>query len=342
MMNVGLVGLGKMGILHAGVLNTLNNVKIISVAETESILTKNFKKILPEINVYQNIDNMLDSEDLDLVYITTPVISHLPLSLSCIKKETNFFVEKPLTRNLEGAKNICFELKNSDIIHSVGYNLRFVDTFSKTKNLLEQKILGDILNVNSTMYVSNIFSKPTGWRFKKKLSGGGVLLELGCHLVDLLLWYFGPISNLTGKIKSVYSEVEDFGNADLEFENGIRGELDTSWSKEGYSIPEANIEIVGSNGKLRVNQDFIDIKLKNPVSTFPNKEKRIYKQELDKGISFDVAGPDYTKEDTHVVNCVVEKKHPLIDAFEASKTQSVLDAIYESDKKNQRVEVEYV
>ena len=342
MMNVGLVGLGKMGMLHAGILNTLNNVKIISVAETESLLTKNFKKILPEINVYQNIDNMLDSEDLDLVYITTPVISHLPLSLSCIKKETNFFVEKPLTRNLEEAKNICFELKNSDIIHSVGYNLRFVDTFSKTKNLLEQKILGDILNVNSTMYVSNIFSKPTGWRFKKKLSGGGVLLELGCHLVDLLLWYFGPISNLTGNIKSVYSEVEDFGNADLEFENGIRGELDTSWSKEGYSIPEANIEIVGSNGKLRVNQDFIDIKLKNPVSTFPNKEKRIYKQELDKGISFDVAGPDYTKEDAHVVNCVVEKKHPLIDAFEASKTQSVLDAIYESDKKNQRVEVEYV
>ena len=342
MMNVGLVGLGKMGILHAGILNTLNNVKIISVAETESLLTKNFKKILPEINVYQNIDKMLDSEDLDLVYITTPVISHLPLSLSCIKKETNFFVEKPLTRNLEEAKNICFELKNSDIIHSVGYNLRFVDTFSKTKNLLEQKILGDILNVNSTMYVSNIFSKPTGWRFKKKLSGGGVLLELGCHLVDLLLWYFGPISNLTGKIKSVYSEVEDFGNADLEFENGIRGVLDTSWSKEGYSIPEANIEIVGSNGKLRVNQDFIDIKLKNPVSTFPNKEKRIYKQELDKGISFDVAGPDYTKEDAHVVNCVVEKKPPLIDAFEASKTQSVLDAIYESDKKNQRVEVEYV
>jgi len=172
MMNVGLVGLGKMGILHAGILNTLNNVKIISVAETESLLTKNFKKILPEINVYQNIDKMLDSEDLDLVYITTPVISHLPLSLSCIKKETNFFVEKPLTRNLEEAKNICFELKNSDIIHSVGYNLRFVDTFSKTKNLLEQKILGDILNVNSTMYVSNIFSKPTGWRFKKKLSFG--------------------------------------------------------------------------------------------------------------------------------------------------------------------------
>ncbi len=342
MMNVGLVGLGKMGILHAGVLNTLNNVKIISVAETESLLTKNFKKILPEINVYQNIDNMLDSEDLDLVYITTPVISHLPLSLSCIKKETNFFVEKPLTRNLEEAKNICFELKNSDIIHSVGYNLRFTDTFSKTKNLLEQKILGDILNVNSTMYVSNIFSKPTGWRFKKKQSGGGVLLELGCHLVDLLLWYFGPISKLTGKTKSVYSEVEDFGNADLEFENGIQGNLDTSWSKEGYSIPEANIEIIGSNGKLRVNQDFIDIKLKNPVSTFPNTEKRIYKQELDKGVSFDVAGPDYTKEDTHVVNCVFEKKHPLIDAFEASKTQSVIEAIYESDKKNQRVEVEYV
>ncbi len=55
-----------------------------------------------------------------------------------------------------------------------------------------------------------------------------------------------------------------------------------------------------------------------------------------------MAGPDYTKEDTHVVNCVFEKKHPLIDAFEASKTQSVIEAIYESDKKSQKVNVDYV
>ncbi len=341
-MKVGIVGLGKMGLLHAGVLNTLDDVQFVSVAEKDSLLTKHFKNVLPKINVYKHLDEMLESENLDLIHITTPVVSHLPLTLTAIKNGINFFVEKPLTRNLDEAKQICSELKNSNLIHSVGYNVRFIETFSKVKSLLEQKVLGDITNVKSSMYVSNVFSKPSGWRFKKKISGGGALLELGCHLVDLLLWYFGPISTVTGKTKTVYSEVEDFAHANFKFEHGVDGELDTSWSKEGYTIPEINLEIKGNNGTMRVNQDFIEMKLKNSVQDFKQTDIKIYKQELEKGISFDVAGTDYTKEDIHLVDCVKNKKQPLINVFEASRTQSVIEAIYNSHSENRSLEVDYI
>jgi predicted dehydrogenase len=191
------------------------------------------------------------------------------------------------------------------------------------------------------MYASNIFSKPSGWRFNKKISGGGVLLELGCHLIDLLLWYFGSITKVSGSIKSIYSEVEDFAHAEFEFSNNIKGELDTSWSKEGFTIPEVNLEIIGSNGWLKVNQDYIEIKLKNPIPPIQETHVKIYKQELDQGVSFDVAGPDYTKEDMHIVNSVMKKRHTIIDAYEASKTQSVLQAIYDSAAQNKSLKVEY-
>ena len=341
-MKVGLIGLGKMGILHAAILNTIEDVQLVSIAEKESVLSKQLKTVMPSIKIYQNFEEMLNSEDLDLVHITTPVSSHLPMALSCIEKGVNFFVEKPLTRNLEEAKKICQALKKSNIIHSVGYNVRFIETFSKVKSLLDKKILGNITSVNSSMYVSNVFSKPSGWRFKKKISGGGVLLEMGCHLVDLLLWYFGPIIKVSGKTRAVYSEVEDFANAEFEFENGLHAEMDTSWSKEGYSIPEINLEIIGSNGKLRVNQDFIEIKLNEPVSPIEKTQVKIYKQELEKGVSFDVSGPDYTKEDINVVQSVKEKKAPLVDVFEASRTQSVIQAIYDSAANNCKVRVEYL
>lgn len=341
-MKVGIVGLGKMGLLHAGVLNTLEDVQFVSVAEKDSLLTKHFKNVLPKINVYKHLDEMLDSENLDLLHITTPVVSHLPLTLTAIKNGINFFVEKPLTRNLDEAKQICSELKKSNLIHSVGYNVRFIETFSKVKSLLEQKVLGDITNVKSSMYASNVFSKPSGWRFKKKISGGGVLLELGCHLVDLLLWYFGPITKVTGKTKTVYSEVEDFAHAKFLFEHGVHGELDTSWSKEGYSIPEINLEIKGNNGNLRVNQDFIEMKLKNPVLDFKQTDIKIYKQELEKGVSFDVAGIDYTKEDIHLVDCVKNHKQALINVFEASRTQSVIESIYNSHSENRSLAVDYI
>ena len=81
-MNVGIVGLGKMGLLHAGVLNTLDDVQIVSVAEKDSLVTKHLKSVLPEINVYKDLEHMLDTEHLDLVYITTPVSSHLPLTIT--------------------------------------------------------------------------------------------------------------------------------------------------------------------------------------------------------------------------------------------------------------------
>lgn len=69
------------------------------------------------------------------------------------------------------------------------------------------------------MYVSNILSKPGGWRSKKKVSGGGGLLDLGTHIVDLLLWYFSPISSVSGQVKSLYSdEVEDVAHMDRNFE----------------------------------------------------------------------------------------------------------------------------
>ncbi len=341
-MQVGIVGLGKMGLLHAGILNTIEDVKIVSVAEKDSLVTKHLKSVLPEINVYKNFDDMLDSENLDLVHITTPVGSHLPLALTSIKKGINFFVEKPLTRNLDEAKQICSQLKNSNLIHAVGYNVRFLDTFSNVKSILTENVLGDIINVNSSMYVSNIFSKPSGWRFKKKISGGGVLLELGCHLVDLLLWYFGRISKVIGKTKTVYSEVEDFAHAEFEFEKGIKGELDTSWSKEGYTIPEIHMEIKGTNGILKVNQDYIEMKLKKPVDKFKDSDVKIFKQELEKGVSFDVAGIDYTKEDTHIVDCVKNKKQTLVNVFEASKTQSVIQAIYDSDLEKRSFPVDYI
>ena len=341
-MNVGLIGLGKMGLLHAGILNSLENVTLCAISEKENMLLKHIGKVLPHITVYQNYEEMLNEEQLDLVYITTPMASHLPIMSNCIEKNMNFFVEKPLTRNLEEAKQVCAELQNSDIIHGVGYNVRFTGTFSKVKDLLDENILGEISEVKCSMFASNIFSKPKGWRFKKKISGGGVLLEMGCHLIDLLIWYFGKIEFVKGEITSIYSEVEDSASAHLEFQKNVVGELNTSWSKEGFRIPEITFLITGSNGTLKVNQDYIDLKLNKPAGSIKSTCQKIYKQSLEHGVQFDVGGPDYTQEDFHIINSVCNNEKPLVDVFEASKTQSVIQAIYDSAKKDEKLRVEYI
>lgn len=341
-MKAGIVGLGKMGLLHAGILNTFDDIQIVSIAEKENFVAKYIKNALPSVNVYDDYEKMLDKEKLDIVYITTPAPSHYPMIMSCIKKEINFFAEKPLATNLVEAKKICSELKKSNIIHGVGFNVRYVDTFSKAKSLIDSNVLGKINKVKSSQYVSNIFSKPSGWRFKKKSSGGGVLLEFGCHLVDLLSWYFGPVDNLNASTKSVYSDVDDFAHIDMNFQNGISAEFDTSWSIKGYRISETSIEITGSNGQMLVNQDYIDVKLNELVSGFSELCSKIYKQSLGRGVSFDVGGPDYTIQDQNMIECIKTSNLPLVNVFEASKTQSIIQAAYDSAKSKNEEKVEYI
>ena len=84
------------------------------------------------------------------------------------------------------------------------------------------------------------------------------------------------------------------------------------------------------------------MKLKNSIPEFKQTEIKIYKQELEKGVSFDVAGIDYTKEDTHLVDCVRNQKQTLVNVFEASKTQSVIQAIYDSDAEKRKITVDYI
>jgi predicted dehydrogenase len=341
-MNVAVVGLGKMGLLHTGILCSLPAIKMVAIAEKDKMIARYIRNSMPHINLYDDSEKMFKHEKLDIAYITTPISSHFHIALSCIKNKINFFIEKPLTKNFVESQRLCQELKKSNLIHSVGYNRRFIATFCRAKSLLDMGILGHILYVKSSMYVSNILSKPTGWRSRRSVSGGGVLLDLGAHVIDLLIWYFAPISRVSGKFRSIYSkEVEDFAHINLEFEGGFKGELDTSWSVFGYRLPELSIEVTGSNGRLRVNEDFVEIELKDAAPPFHQDKTIIYKQSLNNEVPIDLGGPEFTKEDIHLIECVLNEKQTLVSVFEATKTQSVIEAMYDSAGSGQMKEVEY-
>ena len=143
-MKVGIIGLGKMGMLHTGILNTLDDVHIVSVAESESQLTKYIKNAIPSAKVYEDYQKMIKSEELDLVYITTPPSSHMQIALECVNRGVNFFVEKPLTSNLEEAMKLCAELKNTQVVRALedkDQNVHEVDRFEFPNHWFDNSIL---------------------------------------------------------------------------------------------------------------------------------------------------------------------------------------------------------
>jgi predicted dehydrogenase len=336
--NVGIIGLGKMGILHTGILNSFDDVNVVAIAEKEKLMSSNIKKVLKNVNTYNDYQKMFNKEDLDLVYIATPTAFHTNISKDCAESGINFFVEKPLGISKDDCNGLIKLMNDKkDIINMVGYCKHFVDTFAKAKEILDSKILGEPLYLNSHMYVSQLFSKGKGWRYKKESSGGGVLNILATHLVDVLLWYFGDIVTVSGNSKSYYSnEVEDFIHSHLTFNSGLEGHLDASWSVRNYRLPEIKIEVQCSEGMLVVNDDYIKY-YEDSKEGFTT----LYKQDLYTGVEVDIGGPEYTRENRHMVNCVKNNKKSDIDIFYGYKVQCVNDSIYKSAEERKTVDVEY-
>jgi len=86
-MNIAIVGLGKMGLLHAGIFNSLKDVQITAIAEKEKLISNLIKKSSLGVQVYEKYESMLDSNNFDLVCITTPISTHLPIALLCLRLE---------------------------------------------------------------------------------------------------------------------------------------------------------------------------------------------------------------------------------------------------------------
>ena len=180
-----------------------------------------------------------------------------------------------------------------------------------------------------------MFKAGKGWRYSKKEAGGGVVIGQATHLIDLLQWYFGPVNKISAQTKNYYSqEVEDFAHAQFEFKNGIHGWMDSSWSMRHHRLLEINIEINAQNGSMQVNDDVVRLFLDRPAGDLPAGWTNYLKPDLFEGVEIDLGGPQYTKQDTHFLEAVMNNTKVGSDVRNAYVVQKIVDGIYASAAKH--------
>jgi len=334
-MKVSVIGIGKMGMLHAGIMNNLENVTLTSISDTSKLLlsfTKNLKK---DVNVYDDYIKMLDREKPDVAVITTPVFLHVPMAKECVKRNIAFFVEKPLSPFSSDAEDMVEAVEKKNLTTAVGYMMRYVETFAKAKELIDSGVLGKIINFRSTIYVAQLFKKGKGWRYDKKEAGGGVVIGQATHLVDLLQWYFGDVDKVSAHTQSFYSEeVEDFAHAHFEFKNGVTGWMDSSWSMRHHRLLEIGIEVNAENGNLSVSDDEVKLFLDRPVNGTAAGWTHFAKPDLFEGVEIDLGGPQYTRQDVQFIEAVKSGGKVGNDVRNAYEVQKIIDAVYASAQKH--------
>ncbi len=339
-LKVGVIGTGKMGLLHAGIFNSLDNSIISALSEKNKIIANVLKKYLPEVNTYQNYEEMLENEELDIIAITTPVFLHRKMIDDSMKRNLNIFVEKPLTMSGDQCQSVL--KKTYEKRTMVGYCRRFMGTYNLAKKLIKNSDLGNVQYFNSHLFVGQVFSEGKGWLYNPETSGGGVLIDLGSHAIDLFHYLFGDIKTVHATGKSIFNkDVEDYVSVNMNLKNVPTGSLEVSWSIKDYRLPEFKIEIHLDEGSIIVTEKYININSEKDVGPIKKGWNTYYKQDLTKNIPIDLGGPEYTLEDLHFLNCILEDKKTICDFREAAKTNFVIDKIYSSIKKEKVENINY-
>lgn len=324
MLKVGIVGLGKMGLLHAGILNFLPNVKISAVCDKSRLILNFSKKVFEDVNLVNDIQK-LSRYDLDLVYVTTPIFSHYPITKSLFLEgiTKNVFVEKTLGSSYEEAQDLCNLAKESKGVNMVGFMKRFAVTFNKAKNLLSEGILGDITSFKASAFSSDFLGKRN---LKKTDSTGGDLRDLGSHAIDLAHWFFGDfqVDDFASKTIS-NSENSSFFNV-KQLDLAINGSFHVSRCMQGYRMPEISVYVRGSNGSLNVNDDQVILKLNSDTPLV------WYRHDLQDKVDFLLGGSEYFREDQLFVNSIINSKHVESDFPNAAKVDFIIDQVMERNE----------
>lgn len=340
-LRVGVIGFGKMGLLHASIANGLEISQLTAAADPTAGLLESLKRLKPELAIYDDYERMLESQALDAVFITSPTHLHSSMALKCATAGIPFLVEKPLTPRTADSQALLAALRKTPVTNAVGYMARHIDTFRKAREVVASGVLGRLMHLQSTMYVSQLFRTGEGWRYDPKFSGGGVLITQNSHLVDLLLWIFGPVSHVTGHVKHFYStQVDDFAHAVLEFKSGLTGFMDTSWSIRHHRTVNLSITVHAENGTLQVTDDDVRLFLDDANGGHRAGWTIWKKPDLFEGVPLDVGGPEYTRQDEQFLKAAAARQPVECDVESAQRVQLVIEAVYESAASRRSISLE--
>ena len=318
--NIGLIGLGGMGKIHFQNSMLLKNAKVLAVAD----ISKESRSMARERGikqVYDNYEKLLEDPAIDCVIISLPNHFHAECAIKAAEHEKHIFIEKPLARDVEEGREIVSKARKNGVKTMVGYPLRFTK-FADVKEEIDNGHLGDIVTAIATNVTGGPFFPRTStpsipspvpsWWFQRELAGGGALLDLGSHMIDILLFYFG---NKIASVKTLLGHrfnlpLEDHAVCFIRFKQGISAIVNVGWYAQDISI---NIELYGTAGRASES-------IGSP--TLLDYAKRIIKRQPLEGHSA------FRKELQHFVDCLESDTPPSPSAEEGLQTLEVISAAY--------------
>jgi scyllo-inositol 2-dehydrogenase (NADP+) len=342
MLNVGLIGLGKMGISHLAIVSAHPEINLIGVCDTSAYVRGALHKSTG-VQTYSNYQALLDAKDLDAVVIATPSRYHTEMVRSALDRNLNVFCEKPFCLNVTDGLELAELAERKGLINQVGYHNRFVATFREAKRLVDANVLGRIHHVQAEAF-GPVVLQPKGstWRASGS-EGGGCLYDYACHAIDMVNYLVGRPQAVGGTvINKIFSrDVDDEVYATLYFPNGMTGQIAANWSDESYRKMSTQVSVWGTNGRMVVDRQEIKTFIREADSPGVRKGWNVqYTTDLPNDVWYYLRGEEYSAQIDYFVQCVRERRTQNISSFaSAVETDLVVSMLLkDADKSRQALD----
>ena len=230
---------------------------------------------LPFEKIYTSLEDLINDEEVKVLDICTPNNLHGKAAEAGFRAGKGVYCEKPLSNNQREAEKLCLLAEQSGLPNQCALTMRFRPMVNRMKDMLETGVIGQPIHFRVNFFHNSYLSadKPMTWRQDLDQSGGGAVIDLGIHVLDLTRYLLGNVKRLravsrilnqtrcTKEGLSVPNNTDEYLQADIEMENGVPGIMECS--RLSKSILGDNLfEIFGTRGTLLLHgKSFSDLTL---------------------------------------------------------------------------------
>lgn len=321
---IGIAGCGHIGHWHARCLQQVKGAKVVAAADPAFGNAQSLAKVAGgKCQAYADPQEMIESAEIDAVYLCVPPMSHGAYEKAAVKRGLPLFIEKPITPNLKQARQIA-KLLPAGLPVSVAYNWRYMPNVEAIGKLIKKnKPIGFVATWKEGL-------PPADW-WRVVETSGGPIIEQASHLLDIGMYFLGRIEAVTAL--SGYYRKKDFGNIDdlymvnLEFESGAIGQLIHTCLLNSR-IHRIGFDIIARDLEISCERDAsVTVRSAKGVQQLPGGYDKSY---VDESVAFLKAVRTGNTKD---IRC---------DYKEAMESIALGEAIYKAAKTGKRVVVEKV
>lgn len=338
----------KVAILGAGFIANIHvesYKRFVPEAEIVALYTRDKKKAeafalqhnIP--NYYDNLDDIIQNSGCEVIDICLPNFLHCEAALKAAATGKHIIIEKPLAVTLEQADKMIAACKKAGVKLMYAEELCFAPKYERARQMVNEGAVGDVYMLKQSEKHSGPHSD---WFYDIDLSGGGVLMDMGCHAIA---WFRWMLKN--AKVKSVYASMstvlhtgrtkgEDNAIVIVEFENGVTAVAESSWAKHGGMDDKS--EVYGSGGVI-----YADLFMGNASLAYSKSGYGYALEKADTTVGWtfpifeEAFNQGYPHELKHFIECVQQNKEPLVTGEDGRAVLEIIYAAYASAGEGKKI-----